>query len=330
MTTKSLLLLTLCVACVGREESGLGPQPWRISPLATSPRGFRPGGWSDEDVLWGLLRGRVTRLNTRTGETRTLAATGWAVQAAPGVATWHNETGTWLTRDSTPTRLFGPDGDPSRRGEGPSLVFSPDGARTLVGWQHEWDAQYDLLERDGSRRSIETRIPGYYLNAAVLWLDSNRVLFQTVATGPVGGEPSYRESGWRGDLAVLDLRNGAYKLVTRVPDYTYLRVAGRHLDDVLVTEWDTAGVRGHWLYNANTWQRRTAALPKGRAFGSAAGAVVVLIDRGGDSTDAVLIAGGDTTALGRVARDAEPVFSPSGRRGAIHTTKGVVVLEVPH
>ncbi|MFN2564463.1 MAG: hypothetical protein ABR499_05560 [Gemmatimonadaceae bacterium] len=297
--------------------------------LDVAPARFRPGGWSDEHILWGLVRGRVTRLDTRNGETRTLAATGWWVQAAPNVAAWQNETGTWLLRDGgAPERLAGPAGDPERSGDGPTVLLSRDGTRALLGWQQEWDGLYDLLERDGSRHRLETRIPGYFLTGAALWLDSARGLFQTVATAPIGGEPTYRERGWRGALAVFDLRTNAYTLVANVPDFTYLRVVGPYLDDVLVTEWDASGsVRAHWLYDPRTWRRRPTSLPKGRAFASPAGAVVVLLDPQADSTDAVLIADGETRSIGRVARDGEPAFSPSGRRGALRTANGVMVFE---
>jgi hypothetical protein len=299
-----------------------------VRRLAVAPARFRPGGWSDEHVLWGLVRGRVTRLDTRNGETRTLLATAWWLKTAPNVATWQSETGTWLVRDgNVPLRLAGPDGDPDRRGDGPAVLPSRDGTRALLGWQHEWDALYDLLEHDGSKRRLETKIPRYFLNGAVLWLDSTRLLFQTVANAPVGGEPAYRESGWRGDLAVFDLRTNTYTRVTNVPDFTYLRVAGPYLDDVLVTEWDTTGVRAHWRYDTRTWGRRAISLPKGRAFASAAGAVVVLLDSRADSTGAVLIVDGETKPIGRVARDAEPVFSPSGQRGAVRTADAVAVFE---
>jgi hypothetical protein len=309
-------------------QTAAGTSTWHVRRLAFAPARFRPGGWSDEHVLWGLVRGQVTRLDTRNGETRTLPATAWWIQAAPNVVTWQSETGTWLLRDGgAQVRLAGPGADPEGRGDGPRVLLSRDGTRALLGWEQEWDVSYDLLERDGSRRRLETRIPGYYLNGAALWLDSTRVLFHTVAMGPVGGEPVYRESGWRGALAVLDLRTGAYALVANVPDFTRLRVAGPHLDGVLVTEWDSSGVRAHWLYDTRTWRRRPTALPKGRAYASPAAAVVVLLDAQADSTDALLIANGETKPIGRVTRDGEPVFSPSGRRGALRTASGVMVFE---
>jgi hypothetical protein len=279
-------------------------------------------------LLSGLLGGRLTRLDTRSGETRTLPGTAWWMRGAANVIAWQNEAGTWLLRDGgEPVRLAGPDGDPDRAGDGPAVLLSGDGRRLLLGWQHEWDTVHDLIDADGSKRRLETRIPGYFLNGAVLWLDSTRVLFQVVANGPIGGQPTYRESGWRGDLAVFDLRTNAYTRVTSTPDSTYLRVAGAYLDDVLVTEWGTTGVRTHWLYDTDTWQRRSIELPNGRAFASAAGAVVVFLDSQADTTDAVLVGSRETIPIGRVARDAEPAFSPSGRRGALRTANGVMSFE---
>jgi hypothetical protein len=323
-TARALRFLTASVACLACD----GRDSWDVRQLAVAPARFRPGGWSDEHVLWGLVRGQVTRLDTRTGEARTLAEPAWWIRAAPNVVTWQSEAGTWLLREGgAPIRLAGPDGSPNRKGDGPTVLLSRDGTRALLGWQHEWDTLYELVERDGSKRTLETKIPGYFLNSAALWLDSSRVLFHTVAIAPIGGRPAYRESGWRGALAVLDLRSNAYTLVARVPDSVYLRVAGRHRDDVLVTEWDRSGVRAHWLYDPRTWRRRPMWLPTGRAFASPAGAVVVLLDEHADSTEAVLIADVETKPIGSVARDAEPAFSPSGRRGVLRTTNAVLLFE---
>jgi hypothetical protein len=226
-------------------------------------------------------------------------------------------------------RLAGLEADPETAFEGPpTVLWSPDGSRALLAWRGEWDARYRLLERDGSTRKLETAIPGYFGNDAVLWLDSARVLFHIVAMGPIGGEPAYREGGWRGALAVLDLHTGAYSLGASTPDSTALKVAGRYLNDVLVTEWGSQGVRGHWLYDPRTWQRRLASLPRGRAYSSPAGAVVIVLSGVADSVNAVLVTASDTLHLGRVSQDAQPAFSPSGRRGALRTDRGVIVFEV--
>ena len=300
---------------------------WEVHPLTVAPDRFRPGAWTDEVALWGLVRGRVTRLDTQTGAVGTQPQTGSSFFPGRGVASWRNERGTWMVRDGgKPIRLAAPGVDSLSGFDGPpTVLWSPDGSRALLAWQSEWDFHYRLLERDGSTRRLGVRTPGYYDNDAVLWLDSTRVLFQIVAKSSLGGDPAYRESGWRGALAVLDLGTGAYAPVANTRDSTALLVAGRYLNDVLITEWGSGRVRGHWLYDPGTWQRRQISLPRGRAYSSRAGAVVILLGAVMDS--AILVTGSDTLKLGRVSQDARPAFSPSGRRGALRTSRGVIVFE---
>jgi len=83
----------------------------------------------------------------------------------------------------------------------------------------------------------------------------------------------------------------------------------------------------HWIYNPQDLRRRAVSLPKGRVFSSPAGAVVILLGAVADSADAILVTASDTLKLGRVAQDAQPAFSPSGRRGALRTSRGVIVFE---
>jgi hypothetical protein len=345
---RNFVTLTIGLACGGDNTRGAGVEydtlqvatklppsnnasdsVWQVHPLAVAPDRFRPGAWSDEVVLWGLVRGRLTRLNTQTGAVSSRSETAWSFFPAPGVVSWQNEGGTWMVRDGgKPIRLAGPGVDPeSGLDAPPRVLWSPDGSRALLAWQGEWDSHYRLLERDGLTRKLEVATPGYFGNDAVLWLDSARVLFQIAAKSSLGGDPAYRESGWRGALAVLDLHTGAYAPVANTRDSTALRVAGRYLDDVLVMEWGSGRVRGHWLYDPGTWRRRPVSLPNGRAFSSRAGAIVILLGAVADSADAVLVTGSSKTELGRVAQEAEPVFSPSGRRGALRTGHGVIVFE---
>lgn len=306
----------------------IGPQ-WKIRRLENAPPRFRPGGWSSEDVLWGLVGGRLTRLDIRTGAVRTLSHDAWSIHAAAGVVAWRNGRGTWLLRDGEEPVLVAPASPDSATGfDGPpTVLWSPDGSRAVLGWAGEGGEAFSLLARGGSKRRLATSIEGYYGNEAVLWLDSSRVLFQLVAKGPVGGEPEYRESGWRGALAVLDVRTGEYRLAATVPDSIFLRVAGSYPDGVLVSELGPRGVRAHWLYDPRTWQRRLMRLPAGRAFSSLGGAVVVLLDSRTDSTNAVLVTGGTAQELGLVPRDGEPAFTPGGRRGAMRTSGGVVIFD---
>jgi hypothetical protein len=340
------IALVVGVACKSpRRDSGARPETrvtatdttqstghsaliWQVRRLTVAPDRFRPGGWTNEFTLWGLVRGRITRLDTRTGVVSTLPQNGWSFFNGRGVASWRNEKGTWMLRDGgKPILLAGLEPDPESGFDGPpTVLWSPDGSRALLAWRGEWDFRYRLHERDRPTRKLDVAIPGYFENDAVLWLDSTRVLFRIVANGPSAGEPTYRESGRNGALAVLDVSTGAYDRVASARDSTALLVAGRYFNDVLVTEWSSGAVLGHWLYDPLTWQRRPAPIPKGRAFSSPAGAVVVLLNASADSANAVLVTGSDTTELGRVSRDTEPAFSPSGRRGALRTDRGVVIF----
>jgi hypothetical protein len=302
---------------------------WRVRPLENAPARFRPGGWSDQHLLWGILRGQPARLDVESGAVRTIPANAWSLHTAQNVASWRNEAGTWLVRgDGAPVRIAGPEPDSATGFDGPpTILWSEDGARGLLGWHGEGGSRYEVLEQNGDRSRVATRIAAYSGDTPALWLDARHVLFTTVANGPLAGEPMHRESGWRGDLAVLDLASRAYTRVTQVPDGTFLRVAGLHRAEVLVTEWDASGVRAHWLYDPQTWQRRSTTLPKGRAFSARGGAIIVLLDGTGDSTSAVLVAARDTLQLGRVARDTEPVFTPRGDRGSVRAGSGVLLLE---
>ena len=314
---------------LSRSSDGAVDPIWQVHPLTGAPDRFRPGAWTDEVVLWGLVRGRITKLDTRTGAVRTLSQTAWAFFPGLGVVSWTNESGTWMLRDGgKPTRLAHAGVDSVSSFDGPpSVLWSPDGSRALLAWRGEGGVLYRLFGRDGSMRTLQVATPGYYGHDAVLWLDSERVLFHITAKSSLGGDPAYRENGWRGALAVLDLRTGACAPVANTRDSTMLRVAGRYLNDVLVTEWGGGGVRGHWFYDPGTWQRRPAPLPRGRAFSSPAGAVVILLGAVMDSVDAILVTASDTLKLGRVSQDAQPAFSPSGRRGALRTSRGVIVFE---
>jgi len=320
---------TLAATPKSSQAGDIPDRAWKVVPLTVAPDRFRPGAWTDEIMLWGLVRGQITKLNTQTGVVSTLSQTAWSFFPARGVVSWLNESGTWMLRDGGKPFLLARAGAESLSGldGSPTALWSPDGSRAILVWRGEGVSRYSLLEGDGSMRELKIATPGYYGGDAVLWLDSARVLFHVVAKSSLGGDRAYRENGWRGALAVLDLRSGAYAPVADTRDSTFLRVAGRYLTDVLVMEWASKGVRGHWIYNPQDWRRRAVSLPKGRVFSSPAGAVVILLGAVADSADAILVTASDTLKLGRVAQDAQPAFSPSGRRGALRTSRGVIVFE---
>ena len=54
----------------------------------------------------------------------------------------------------------------------------------------------------------------------------------------------------------------------------------------------------------------------------------MLVESDGDTTRAVVTAGPETMMLGGVPRDAEPSFSPSGRRGVLPTADGLMLVQL--
>ena len=285
--------------------------------------GFRPVAFQDTATLWGVLRGRLARLDLPTGRVEAQPHAAWSLAAGPGVVSWRNETGTWGEREGdSPRRLAPTELMPGYEGP-PDVLWSPDGRRAILTWTAEWDGHHELLDADGSRTSLATFEDGYNLDFPALWLDDERVLFTLVATGPRGGEPEYREAGWRGDLAVLDLERDEFRRVTDAPDSTWLRPAGL-LDGRLLVRADGPGRLGEfWLYDPHDWSREPAALPPGRA--RAAGDAVVLLEpapAAGDAWDARLYQNGRSTELGPAADpDLDPAVSRDGRRIALRVLR---------
>jgi hypothetical protein len=146
----------------------------------------------------------------------------------------------------------------------------------LLSWTAEWDLHHELRREDGRLVVLDTNLPGYMLDAPALWLDSTRVLFTVVATGPRGGEPEYRESGWRGDLALLELHRSrgspadsapdSFRRVTDVPDGQFLRPTGLLNGQVLCADGT--------LIDPRLWRVTAIDLPPGIAYG--AGSTVVV------------------------------------------------------
>ena len=331
----ALALATGCIADAPERPTTAPPvddAPPAASP-ATSPPGqpvlawldaptFRPVVFADTGALWGIARGRLARLRPADGRLEAQPYAAWSVAGGPGVVSWRNETGTWGMRAGDfPRRLAPTELMPGYDGP-PDALWSPDGTRAMLSWQAEWDAHHELLEADGSRRAVANTVEGYMLDHAALWLDERRVLFEIVASGPKGGEPEYRESGWRGDFAVLDLESGEYRRVTDVADGTFLRAAGRLDRKVLARAHGSGGAIEHWLYDPVDWSRTPRLLPAGRTF-AAADVVVGLSPAAGaaaaeDRWNAWLAIGADTTALGAAADpDLAPALSADGRRIAL-------------
>lgn len=302
---------------------------WEVDTIAAGRR-FRPAGFSDTLTAWGIERGRLARLSLGSDSIGRTAHEAWDASAAPGVVAWRNERGAWLwRRGAEPERIAGP--EPRGEFEGPpDVLLDPEGGAALLSWRAEWSLHHELRTRTGAQHPLEVGVPGYMALAASLFLDSTAILFGGAATGPRGGEPEYRESGWRRDLFRYALQTGRLERVTDVPDGTFLHIAGRYRGYVLVAEHGPAGARGFWLYDPATWRRGPIPLPPGRAHGHGRVISVLAEPRAGDPPELLLVAD-DTLRLGTAADpDAPPAASADGRTllARVTTPAGARLLRI--
>ena len=89
--------------------------------------------------------------------------------------------------------------------------------------EDEWDSYYLLydLTQDNIRR-IKTNLEGYFLTSIVGWIDDNRILFNTRARSKKDGSGEVSSSGYRSDLAIADLRDDSYRLITSADDGVFI------------------------------------------------------------------------------------------------------------
>lgn len=270
---------------------------WTVRPIPNAPRYFELHGWVTNDTLWGLAGGNPIDIHVRSGAGRPWGVRGvsGAVRSPDGTALgWADTAGVWtMRRGGRPRRVLSfaslsdrPAGDPPN-----SVMWSPNGRRLLTWWAEEWTSTYALVDTsNGSMEVLATRLPGYMLPGAELWLDDRRILFTTRATGRKGGEPEYRESGWRGDLAVLDLATHQYTRVTDVPDDVGLGVMAAWGDTVLaLRRTQNEPLATFVVFDTQTWRETPSRLPRGTKAAASRDGARIAVFRADDVLSQVLI-----------------------------------------
>lgn len=304
---------------------------WTVRPLVNAPRYFELRDWVTNDTLWGLAGSNPVDLHVASGAGRPwgVRASGARRSADRSALAWVDTTGVWIMRrggrarrvlrfSSLPQR---PAGDPTF-----DIHWAPNGRRLLTSWAEEGSVTHALVDTaSGGLEPLALRIAGYSPPAVALWLDDRRILFTVRATGGKDGTTGYRESGWRGDVAMHDLGTHQFDLVTSVNDGVFLGPVVAWGDTVLALRrlaGDTLATFS--LFDMRTWREIPSGLPRGSGATASRDGARVAVFRSDNLLSQVLIrsrqAGVASAAPllipGRVTGAA---WSPNGRALAVST-----------
>jgi hypothetical protein len=103
-------------------------------------------------------------------------------------------------------------------------ILSPDSNKLLFWMENEWDSYFlfcDLTTNEIKR--INTSLEGYFLTTTIGWIDNSKILFSVKARLNKDGSQSSSMSGCRSDLAVANLDNDSYTLITSSQDGVFLK-----------------------------------------------------------------------------------------------------------
>jgi len=304
---------------------------WTVRPIVNAPRYFELSGWVGNDTLWGLAGSNPIDIHAGSGAGRPWGVRASGARRSPdgSALAWVDTTGVWIMRrgggarrilrfSSLPQR---PAGDPTF-----DIHWAPNGRRLLTSWADEGSVTHALVDTaSGGLEPLALRIAGYSPPALALWLDDRRMLFTVRAIGGKDGMTGYRESGWRGDIALHDLGTHQFALVTSVPDGAFLEPMAAWGDTVLAMRrlsGDTLATFS--LFDTRTWTETPSGLPRGTGIAASRDSARVAVFRSDNLFSQVLIrsrqAGAPSAAPllipGRVTGSA---WSPNGDALAVST-----------
>lgn len=304
---------------------------WTVRPILNAPRYFVLSDWVTNDTLWGLAGENPVDIHATSG-----AARAWGVRASGArrspdgsALAWADTTGIWIMhRGGRPRRVLRFSSLPQRPAGDPTfdVRWAPNGRRLLTSWAEEGGVTYALVDTiSGGFEPLALRLPGYGPPAVALWLDDRRILFTVRAIGGKDGATGYRESGWRGDIAVHDVGTHQFERVTSIDDGVFLEPVVAWDDTILVMRrvvGDTLATFS--LFDARTWNESRSALPRGSGTAATREGERVVVFRSDDVLSQVLIRsrrpgdphGAPVLIPGRITGAA---WSPNGRALAIST-----------
>lgn len=273
------LVLLLAACGDGPRTPATTPPPGDAAPPAAparwtaielpGPARFRAYGWGAGDTLWGIARGRVA-MASLSGDTLVQPVTAWGVGTVPGseLVWWTAADGLHVQDGAETTMAVAAADAPSPEHTGPDVLWSPDGRRALLTWTAEAGPAHSVLDERGHRQ-LRARLPGHMLGANGVWLDSVRVLLPATSFRSATGAAEYRESGYRTDLAVLDVARDTAMLVVTSEDGEFLRFEGwLHPDTVLVGVRHPGTLGPHMALDIRDWRMSVRVDDDGRAAAS--------------------------------------------------------------
>jgi hypothetical protein len=305
-----IAFLILAAACDTRRPESRQPQrdtapdtaradsqvAWTVRPVVNAPRYFELSGWVTNDTLWGLAGSNPIDIHARSGAGRP-----WGIRASGGrrspdrsALAWVDTTGVWIMRRrGSPRRILRFSSLPQRPAGDPTfdIHWAPNARRLLTSWAEEGGVTHALVDTaSGGLEPLALRIAGYSPPTLALWIDDRRILFTVRATGGKDGTTGYRESGWRGDIALHDLGTHQFELVTSVPDGTFLEPVAAWADTVLAMRrlsGDTLATFS--LFDVRAWTEIPSGLPRGTGIATSRDGERVAVFRSDNLFSQVLI-----------------------------------------
>lgn len=194
------------------------------------PKYLLAKGWLSQRLALGMTGTNPIRFNVDTGSYWALGLTAWDISSSSDGSwvSYLKEDGVWVARaDGKSAKRLWPaqwppaGGEQAGDGNPGGGIWSPDGGRLLVWYQHEWDADFFVVDSSGQEKRLATRLDDYFLTSPVGWLDAERLVFTTRAAAKKDGTGEYSH-GYRSDVAVYDLRDDSYRLITDAEDGEFI------------------------------------------------------------------------------------------------------------
>lgn len=246
-----LALLLLLTACGSSPQSGQekpleglqdsGPQETVVysaekiegAPSYTEIIGVIDGGRS----LIGLSGTKVIKFDLETKEKTNIIDNAWNAFLSPdqSMIAFYNGDGVRIVKlDGKEVvslgRVWQSEGqDYGTAGE---IIWSPDSSKILINYHYEWFTDMYIADVEtGKVERLDLGENGKFLTFAVGWVADDQIILQQHANRPAdGGEPEYREAGYRSDLAIVKPDGSGFSLLTHSEDDQFIRAPRFSID----------------------------------------------------------------------------------------------------